>query len=247
MSDASSRETSRGKGENTRRFAKQISRDADADGRHPQWWRRQTGITEQAAGMPSRQGVPLRRDTATGPVCAAGKLPSPDRSFPTRKLTRRVGFPFALIVTVVRPRHRPGRPSDRPHSRSQGSRRTGGRRAWPGSRRSRPSRSGSGKCSWAGAYDSRPRLVAAPVAQVFNLCASASHLFPWDVRCPESRPAVRPRAPPTQGFVFKPTGRKAAGKSRWTQHLVAVRPTPHGVGKDRGSVLAASHALRRWD
>ena len=26
------------------------------------------------------------------------------------------------------------------------------------------------------------------------VCLSASHLFPWDVRCPESRPAVRPRA-----------------------------------------------------
>ena len=160
MSDASSRETSRGKGENTQRFAKQNSRDADADSRHPQWWRRQTGITERVAGMPSRQGVPLRRDTATGPVCAAGKLPSPDRSFPTGKLTRRESFPVALIVTVVWPRHRPARPSDRPHSTSRGSRRTDGRRAWLGSRRSRPSRSGSGRCSWAGAYDGRPRLVA---------------------------------------------------------------------------------------
>ena len=234
MSDASSRETSRGKGENTRRFAKQISRDADADGRHPQWWRRQTGITEQAAGMPSRQGVPLRRDTATGPVCAAGKLPSPDRSFPTRKLTRRVGFPFALIVTVVRPRHRPGRPSDRPHSRSQGSRRT-------------PEQIGQRQVLMGGSIRQPPPACRGSCSTGFQpVCLSASHLFPWDVRCPESRPAVRPRAPPTQGFVFKPTGRKAAGKSRWTQHLVVVRPTPHGVGKDRGSVLAASHALRRW-
>jgi hypothetical protein len=30
--------------------------------------------------------------------------------------------------------------------------------------------------------------------------------------------------------LHKPTGRKAAGESRWTQHLVAVRPTPYGVG-----------------
>ena len=160
MSDASSRETSRGKGENTQRFAKQNSRDAGADSRHPQWWRRQTGITEQAAGMPSRQGVPLRRDTATGLVCAAGKLPSPDRSFPTLKLTRLVGFPVAPIVTVGGPRRRPGCPLGRPHSTSRGSRRTGGRRAWRESRGSRPNRSGNGRCSWARAYDSDSWLVA---------------------------------------------------------------------------------------
>jgi len=35
---------------------------------------------------------------------------------------------------------------------------------------------------------------------------------------------------PTLGFVFKPTGRKAAGKPRWTRRLAAVHPTPHGVG-----------------
>ena len=32
--------------------------------------------------------------------------------------------------------------------------------------------------------------------------------------CPESRPAVRPRASSTLGLVFKPTGRKAAGSCR---------------------------------
>jgi len=34
--------------------------------------------------------------------------------------------------------------------------------------------------------------------------------------------------------VFKPTGREAAGVPRWMRRLVAVRPTPHGVGLGRG-------------
>jgi hypothetical protein len=39
--------------------------------------------------------------------------------------------------------------------------------------------------------------------------------------------------------------RRAVG--RWTRCLVAVRLTPHGVGKDPGSVLASPHASRRWE
>ena len=35
---------------------------------------------------------------------------------------------------------------------------------------------------------------------------------------------------PRLGFVFKPTGREAAGKPRWTRRPAAVHPTPHGVG-----------------
>ena len=208
MSDASSRETSRGKGENTRRFAKQNSRDAGADSRHPQWWRRQTGITEQAAGMPSRQDVPLRRDTATGLVCAAGKLPSPDRSFPTLKLTRLVGFPVAPIVTVVRPRRQPGRPLGRPHSTSRGLRHTGGRRASPGSRRSRPSRSGSGRCSWARAYGSDSRLVA-------GSCWRAAQGCPCPLAGRSPRPS-RPRltACPLRFAILAPLAPTARSRAR---------------------------------
>jgi len=33
--------------------------------------------------------------------------------------------------------------------------------------------------------------------------------------------------------IEKPTGREAAGESRWTRCLVVGRPTPYGVGLGR--------------
>ncbi len=53
------------------------------------------------------------------------------------------------ILTVARPHRRRACPWARLRSRSRGSRRTGGRRAWRGSRGFRPSRSGNGRCSSA--------------------------------------------------------------------------------------------------
>jgi hypothetical protein len=61
-----------------------------------------------------------------------------------------------------------------------------------------------------------------------------------DLRCGALTPSLRGRSNPAPEYESGQTksgdrrpGREAAGESRWTPHLVVVRPTPHGVGLGR--------------
>ncbi len=134
----------------------------------------------------------------------------------------------------------------------------------------------------------QPLAASSPVAQVFNLCpigaplgvahapspdACSGHpaLRSLRVRC--DSPSMAPLAPiarlPGHGqpladpLAVQAEGRKASGAARWTRRLVAVRPTPYGVGlgqefvpnkpkavRPRASHAAfgggSPHALRRW-
>jgi hypothetical protein len=83
-------------------------------------------------------------------VCLSGKLRGEDRSFLTRKLSQDEN---RRVVPVARVAPRAARrletsPSGRLRSRFRGSCRTGGRRAWRGSRRFRRCRPGSAGGAW---------------------------------------------------------------------------------------------------
>ena len=111
----------------------------------------QSSPAESAAASTLRKiGTHPWRCPATARVCASGKLTAEDRSLRTGKLSRRENRAVVRIVPRATPAggRRRSCPSGRLRSRSRGSCRTGGRRAWHGSRTFRPGRSGSAVRTW---------------------------------------------------------------------------------------------------